>query len=104
MIVLFRGGNMLIKRLKVKELHGLYDYDVTFNDDLTFIFGENGCGKTTILNIVSSIVTGKLYNLFGYSFKEISLQYCKNASGPYNTIKIMSDGNSYVLLRAQMQF
>lgn len=60
MIVLFRGGNMLIKRLKVKELHGLYDYDVTFNDDLTFIFGENGCGKTTILNIVSSIVTGKL--------------------------------------------
>lgn len=88
---------MLIKRLKVKELHGLYDYDVTFNDDLTFIFGENGCGKTTILNIVSSIVTGKLYNLFGYSFKEISLQYCKNASGPYNTIKIMSDGNSYDL-------
>ena len=62
---------MIINRLEIKNLHGIYDYNVSFNDDLTFIFGENGCGKTTVLDIVSSIVTGKIYNLFRYEFDEI---------------------------------
>ena len=67
--------DVIISRLQIKGLHEIYDYDVSFNDDLTFLFGENGCGKTTILNIVSSIVTGKLYSLFDYHFDEIVLYY-----------------------------
>ena len=37
--------------------------------------GPNGCGKTTILNILASIVTGKLYNLTDYTFSKIVLNY-----------------------------
>lgn len=77
MIIFLEATNMIIKRLEIKNLHGIYNYNVSFNDDLTFIFGENGCGKTTILDIVSSIVTGRLYNLFSYDFDEIVLSYRK---------------------------
>lgn len=69
MIIFLEATNMIIKRLEIKNLHGIYNYNVSFNDDLTFIFGENGCGKTTILDIVSSIVTGRLYNTSLMSLK-----------------------------------
>lgn len=61
MIIFLEATNMIIKRLEIKNLHGIYNYNVSFNDDLTFIFGENGCGKTTILDIVSSIVMLKMW-------------------------------------------
>jgi len=66
---------MVLSSLCVKELHGSYNYKVDFNDDVTLLYGTNGCGKTTILNIITAIITGNLYKLFSYTFKEISLEY-----------------------------
>ena len=64
-----------LSNLKVKGLYGNYDYNVNFNSDVTLLYGTNGCGKTTILNIISSIITGNLYRLFSYGFNEIGLSY-----------------------------
>lgn len=89
--------NMIIRRLEIKLLHGIYNYNVKFNDDLTFIYGENGCGKTTILDIVSSIVTGRLYDLFIYKFDEIILSYRESKSSNLNRIKIKASDESYEL-------
>lgn len=61
--------------LHVTKLYGNYNYDVKFNSDVTFIFGVNGCGKTTILNITEAIITGCLYKLFDYDFDKIILEY-----------------------------
>lgn len=45
-MIFYLGGNqMIIKKLTVMKLHGLYDYTVRFHDDLTFLYGENGCEK-----------------------------------------------------------
>ena len=66
---------MKLENLFIEKLHGIYNYDVDFNEDITFLYGSNGCGKTTILNIVTSIVTGKIYELFFYDFKIIKLKY-----------------------------
>lgn len=66
---------MILSNLKVKKLYGKYDYDVNFNADITLIYGTNGCGKTTILNIITSIITGSIYKLFSYRFDEIALSY-----------------------------
>ena len=78
MIILLEATPMIINRLELKGLHGIYNYSVAFRENLTFIYGENGCGKTTILDIVSSIVTGRLYNLFRYKFDELTLSYREN--------------------------
>lgn len=64
---------MIIEHLTIKKLHGEYNYSLSLNEDLTFLYGSNGCGKTTILNIISSIITGKIYRLNELSFSSISL-------------------------------
>lgn len=66
---------MKIVNLKVFKLHGMYNYDLDFNKDITFIYGVNGCGKTTMLNIIENIITGHIYKLFAYNFKFIKLTY-----------------------------
>ena len=52
---------MKLQRLIVSKLYGAYNYDVRFNSDITFLYGTNGCGKTTILNITEAIITGMLF-------------------------------------------
>ena len=66
---------MKIKKLTIKKLHKHYNYEVTFNDDITIIYGLNGSGKTTVLNILNMILSGNMYDLFDYSFKLIELEY-----------------------------
>lgn len=61
--------------LEVRALYGNFNYSVNFNPDVTFIYGTNGCGKTTILNITEAVITGQLYKLFNYTFKRIVLKY-----------------------------
>ena len=66
---------MRIINLKIIKLHKYFNYNVDFNNDVTFIYGSNGCGKTTILNITEYIITGNLYRLFEYEFERIVLNY-----------------------------
>ncbi len=66
---------MLIKRVHIHNLHGQHNYDIEFDSKLTFLFGANGCGKTTVLNILAAIVTGKLYSLTDIVFDRIDLFY-----------------------------
>lgn len=82
---------MKLENLFIEKLHGIYNYDVYFNEDITFLYGSNGCGKTTILNIVTSIVTGKIYELFFYDFKIIKLKYSNNDNVDVIEIKRKQD-------------
>ena len=68
---------MKLKTLSISKLYGAYDYEVDFNSDITFLYGTNGCGKTTILNITEAIITGMLFKLFEYDFNNITLEYYK---------------------------
>ena len=102
------GGNMLKGRIKytmklqkliVKKLYDAYDYDVDFNNDITFLYGTNGCGKTTILNITEAIITGMLFKLFEYKFELISLQYyeTKGNNSPHTIVITMEDRRSILV-------
>ncbi|MFB5346729.1 AAA family ATPase [Enterococcus faecalis] len=61
---------MLLKQIKIKKLFGLYNHEVILYDDgISIIIGENGIGKTYILNIINSF-----FNMnFGY-FKNIDYE------------------------------
>lgn len=73
-----RRNTVKLISLSIKELYGCYDYEVPFNEDVTLLFGENGCGKTTILNIIECIITGQLYRLFDYEYDSIILKYAES--------------------------
>ena len=51
---------MILSSLYVKRLYGHYSYKVKFNSDITLLYGTNGCGKTTILNVITAIITGNV--------------------------------------------
>ena len=73
--IITEGICMKVLRLQVEKLYGHYNYDnIVFNSDVTFIYGLNGCGKTTILNITEAIITGQIYKLFNYDFHKIILE------------------------------
>jgi len=86
------GYNVKVKKLVVKGLYGRYNYDVHFNEELTFLLGANGSGKTTILDMLSSIITGELYRLNNYEFDTIELNYLnkEDKQDAPNTIIITS--------------
>lgn len=46
---------MKIVRFFCSKLHGFLDIDITFNNDLNFITGINGVGKTAILKTIKAI-------------------------------------------------
>ncbi len=71
---------MKIDKVIIDKLHNMYDYEVNFNKDVTFLYGANGCGKTTILTIITYIITGELYYLFQYNFQRIQLTCSEDIS------------------------
>lgn len=101
---------MYIKEFEITKLHGEYDYKVSFNRDITFIYGPNGCGKTTVLSLLSSIITNKFYKLLDYKFSKLNLIYGEGKKGKeYNLsvdivnneidpyMVICSNGNSIII-------
>lgn len=77
--------------LSITKLYGELDYNITFNDDITFLYGDNGCGKTTVLNILTYIITGKIYELFRYDFTTMELTYFSAQTGKKEAIKLLND-------------
>ncbi|WP_099810340.1 AAA family ATPase [Streptococcus suis] len=70
---------MKITRFTIKALHGFFDYNVELNEDITFLFGENGSGKTTVLSMLDHVVSGEIYKLFNYEFKNITVYFKEKA-------------------------
>ena len=63
---------MKILRLKVDGLFGLYDYAIDFQQELnglSVITSPNGYGKTTLLRMINSLSSQRLYYLFTVKFK-----------------------------------
>lgn len=93
-------GDVFVKleNLEVKSLYNSYDYSVKFNSDVTIIYGSNGCGKTTILNMIANIITGNIYELFDYQFKSIELTYFESRNyDKKHKIIIRSSSDRYEL-------
>ena len=85
---------MRIKSLKVEDFFILKDFKIDFNNNLSVIIGENGSGKSTILELIADIL-GHLYKYFVLGDNkstfidnyEIEYEY---TSYDLNTIKILS--------------
>lgn len=104
MILLYGGIRMIIKKIRISNLHGQRDNkEIQFDKKLTFLYGTNGCGKTTVLNILTAIITGKLYNLVEYIFDTIELIFCDQQNKEERIIiNMMSDGTNKRVMRINL--
>jgi len=62
-----------IKKIVATEVHGYIPINITFKTDITFLTGSNGCGKTTVLKLISSILEPNFDLLNQIEFKNLIL-------------------------------
>lgn len=65
--------NIIIKRAQIRGLWNRYNVDLTLNEDVNILVGDNGVGKTTILDIIISILSNNL-EAYGIDRKYYSAQ------------------------------
>ena len=67
-------NGMYLEKLKIEKLFGSEDIEIEFNRELNILVGKNGCGKTTVLEIVYSILNLNLKKINEYPFEKIELR------------------------------
>ncbi|WP_433786031.1 AAA family ATPase [Pseudomonas frederiksbergensis] len=64
---------MKLLKFTATNVHGYINFDIEFNKDVNFIAGLNGSGKTTALNLISSMLAPSIEELVKIKFDEATL-------------------------------
>jgi len=67
-----------LKSFKIIKLFGVNNVELKINDDTGIFVGENGIGKTTILNVLFFTMTKKFHKLLYVDFESIELTFNSN--------------------------
>lgn len=89
---------MKIKRISIKKMFGFLNPDIIIDSDIKIIYGKNGSGKTTILRIINSILSGSLYELKAIRFQKITC-YFIGEDGDYELCVNKANDNKSVATR-----
>lgn len=68
---------MKLKRFIGKKIRDYMKFDISFRENVTFLIGINGSGKTTALRLLSGILTPSYFDLSQIDFESIELQCVK---------------------------
>lgn len=80
-----------ISTVKIRKLFGYYDFDIVFQDNSLILIGENGSGKTTIMNMLFYFITKQWDELIAMQFDTISLKIVGYAQEMVLTHKELSE-------------
>lgn len=64
---------MIIKRFSAKNVYGYLNFNIDFNDDLSFLTGGNGSGKTSALKIINALLTPNFSELLFVPFENAKI-------------------------------
>ncbi len=68
----------MIKEFRITKLFGFRNVDISFEDNTKILIGENGLGKTTVLNALYYILTQEYFKLSQIEFEDIELIFKNN--------------------------
>lgn len=66
---------MRLLKFTAEKVHGYLDFEIDFNERMTFLTGSNGSGKSTALKIVESLITPSLKDLAFTRFSKATLVF-----------------------------
>lgn len=69
---------MIISSLHVEKLHGYITGETKLNRELSILFGKNGSGKTTALNIIRAVLSFDISYIEKLQFSKIAVRYIDN--------------------------
>ena len=85
----------MIQSLKITNLYYIYSYEINFahDENVLILTGPNGCGKTTILQIINHLCSLKLWYFYLLPFDRIEILF----DGTYSLFinKLNSYDNNY---------
>ena len=81
-------SSYFIESFKIDKLWGYRNIDLTFNNDVNVLIGPNGSGKTTILNLLHSILSGDLRSVVNFNFQQAKIGLKSFKSNSVRTIKV----------------
>ena len=81
-------SSYFIESFKVTKLWGYLDINLTFNNDVNILIGPNGSGKTTILNLLHSILSADLRSVLDVNFDQAVIKLRSFKGRSERTIKI----------------
>ena len=64
-----------LREVKIVRLFGKYDFSIKLERLVNILVAENGSGKTTVLNIITSVLKQDLNNLSKYPFEKVILKF-----------------------------
>lgn len=64
---------MKLKKFTAKNVYGYLKFDIDFYNDLSFLVGVNGSGKTTMLRLMQALLTPSFRDLLSIPFSEASV-------------------------------
>lgn len=68
-----KKGETSINRIVVEQLHGNKNLSIDIYNNCLIIVGDNGFGKTSLLNIVCSVISGNIKYLRDINFQAVSI-------------------------------
>lgn len=86
--------DLFIKEFKIKKMFGIYDVDIPFTDNVNIFVGENGLGKTTILNALNYVIQGDSESLSQIEFERIVLTLGDNSKIEINHEELLENKNN----------
>ena len=81
---------MKIINFKASKVHGIYDFNITFHEDISFLIGINGSGKTTALRLIQAALTLDFFTLFNIRFSSVYVTLL--LEGRERQVSMESDG------------
>lgn len=69
---------LFLKRFKINGLFGMYDINIPFESNINIFVGENGLGKTTILNALNYVIQADSDGLSTINFESIEVTLGNN--------------------------
>lgn len=85
---------MMLRRIDINKLYFMYTYSIDFtkNDSqIQIITSPNGYGKTSILEIIDSIINGRFVYFYTFDFESLAFEF---NNGDIISVKmIFTDGN-----------
>lgn len=83
---------MNIKKFKIGNLHGVFNYDIQFRDNTLILVGENGSCKTTLMKMLFYTLSTQWLKLLEYEFESVTLLINdSNITVAREDLKILND-------------